>query len=143
MSDIRESQGAPGWFTAAAIGVLVWELVGGAMLAIQMLTDPAALPVDQRAIWEATPIWMTAAWWVAVLSGLAGAILLLMRRVLAERLLLLSFVAVAVQFSGLLIVTELRNLVASDDLFLPFLIILVCYGLWMFSRRARKAGWLH
>jgi hypothetical protein len=142
MSDIKGSEGAPGWFTAAAIGVLIWELLGLSLFGLQMLTDPASLPVDQRAFRDVTPIWMDAAWGVAVLSGIAGAVLLLMRRVQSERLLLLSFVAVVVQFSGLLIVAELRNLVASDDLFLPFVVILVCYGVWMLSRRARKSGWL-
>lgn len=142
MREIDGSRGAPAWFTAAAIGVLAWELIGCTLFGLQILTDPESLPRDQQAIWAATPMWMHAAWAVAVLSGLAGAVLLLMRRKPAERLLLASFAAVLVQFSGLLIVSELRNLVASDDLFLPFLVILVCYGVWMFSRRALKSGWL-
>ncbi len=143
MSDIKSSQVVPGWFSTAALGVLIWELIGCTLFGWHMLTDPISLPRDQQAIWEATPIWMNAAWAVAILAGLLGAVMLLIRRRPAERLLLLSFVAVVVQFSGLLVVSELRNLVASDDLFLPFLVIVVCYGIWMLARRARKEGWLH
>lgn len=142
MSEPNVSQPVPGWFTVAAIGAVVWELIGCGMYLMQMTTDPASLPADQRAIWEAAPIWMDAAYGVAVWVGLAGAILLILRRRLAEPLLLVSLLAAVVQFSALLIVPALRNLVASDQLLVPVVIIVVCYGIWMLARRARKAGWL-
>ena len=90
----------------------------------------------------ATPTWMNAAWSFAVLVGLAGAVLLLMKNRKAEPLLLLSFLATVVQFSGMLLVPKLRNLMESDDLFIPFMVALVCYGVWHFARYARKEGWL-
>lgn len=142
MNDIRETVPAPGWFTLAAIGALLWELLGCGLLVTQAMTDPASLPPDQQAIWDATPMWMNAAWAFAVVTGLAGAVLLLMRRRRAEPLLLVSLLSVLVQFSGLLIVPELKNLVASDDLLAPFVVILVCYGIWHLARLARKSGWL-
>ena len=133
---------APRWFTLAAIAAVLFELAGCAVFALQMAVDPAALPLDQRAMWDAAPMWMLVAYGVAVAAGLIGAILLLMRRRLAEKLLLVSFVAVLVQFSALLLVPTLRNLTTSDDLFLPFLIIVVSYSVWHFARRARASGWL-
>ena len=133
---------APRWFTLAAIAAVLFELAGCAVFAMQMAVDPAALPLDQRAMWDAAPMWMLVAYGVAVAAGLIGAILLLMRRRLAEKLLLVSFVAVLVQFSALLLVPTLRNLTTSDDLFLPFLIIVVSYSVWHFARRARASGWL-
>lgn len=142
MDEPNVSSPVPGWFTIAAIGALLWETVGCAMYLLQVTADPASLPVDQRAMWDAAPAWMVAAYAVAVWVGLAGAVMLLMRRKLAEPLLLVSLLGVIVQFSALLIVPALRNLVASDDLLLPFVVIIVCYGIWMLARRARKAGWL-
>ena len=142
MNEIRETVPAPGWFTLAAIGSLLWELLGCGLIVSYALTDPAALPTDQRAIWNATPMWMNAAWSFAVVTGVVGAVLLLMRQRRSEPLLLVSFLAVIVQFSGLLIVPELRNLVGSDDLFAPFVVIIVCYGIWHLARVARKSGWL-
>ncbi|QIK96613.1 hypothetical protein G7076_09350 [Sphingomonas sp. HDW15A] len=135
--------GAPRWFTLAALGALAWELIGCAMYLMQVSVDPAALPADQRQMWDATPVWMTGAYALAVWIGLVAAILLLMRRKLAEPLLLVSLIAVVVQFSGLLTVPALRNLVGSDMLFLPFLIVVVCGVIWHFARRARRSGWLH
>ena len=132
----------PRWFTLAAIAALLFELGGCGIFAMQMTVDVAALPDDQRAMWDAAPTWMLVAYAVAVAAGLVGAISLLMRRRLAEKLLLLSLVAIVIQFSALLVVPQLRNLTTSDDLFLPFVIIVVSYTIWHFARRALARSWL-
>ncbi len=142
MSDNRSVARAPAWFGVAAIGALLWEILGCGLFGLQLVTDPATLPRDQQAILMATPEWMNIAWGFAVITGLAGAVLMLMRNRRAEPLLLLSFLAVLVQFSGLLIVPELRNLTNSDDLLMPFVVAVVCYGIWHLARLARKSGWL-
>lgn len=130
------------WFMPAAIAALLFEIIGCVLCAMQLTVDPAVLEPDQRLMWEAAPAWMLVAYVVAVTVGLAGAVMLLMRRAAAERLLLVSFLAVLVQFSALLIVPALRNLTDSEDLFLPFLIALIAYGVWQLARTARKRGWL-
>jgi hypothetical protein len=142
MDQINPERPAPGWFTIAAIAALLFELAGCAMYLMQVSVDPASLPLDQRAMWNAAPSWMIAAYAVAVWVGLIGAIMLLMRRRLAEKLLLLSLVAVIVQFSALLLVPELRNLTTSDALLLPFVIIVAAYVIWHFAWTSRRAGWL-
>lgn len=142
MNDNRAVGAVPAWFTVAAIGALLWEILGCGIFLMTVLADPATMPIDQRATIRATPTWMNAAWSFALLVGLVGAVLLLMRNRKAEPLLLLSFLAVLVQLSGLFIVPQLRNLVESDDLFIPFLVALVCYGIWHLARHARREGWL-
>ena len=142
MDQVNPERPAPRWFTLAALGAVAWEIIGCAMYLMQVSIDPASLPRDQRALWDAAPGWMIAAYAVAVWVGLVGAILLVMRRRLAEKLLLASLVAVLVQFSALLLVPELRNLTTSDALFLPFVIIVVCYVIWHFAFTSRRAGWL-
>ena len=142
MNDQRAVGTAPGWLTIAAIGVLLWEMLGCGLLLTTVLTDPASLPIDQRAAILATPMWMTAAWSFAVLVGLAGAVLLLRKNRKAEPLLLLSFLATLVQFSGMVLVPRLRNLVESDDLLIPFVVALICYAVWHLARHARREGWL-
>ena len=93
-------------------------------------------------IFDATPAWVLAAFAIAVWIGLAGAILLVLRRRLAEPLLAVSLVALAAQTSAFLVVPELRNLTSSDDLLLPVIILVVCYGIWQLARLARRSGWL-
>ena len=142
MNQVTSERPVPRWFMLAALAAVTWEIIGCAMYLMQVRVDPAALPVDQRALWDAAPGWMVAAYAVAVWIGLVGAILLVMRRRLAEKLLLVSLAAVLVQFSALLLVPELRNLTTSDALFLPFVIIVVCYIIWHFAFTSRRAGWL-
>lgn len=132
----------PRWFTAAAIAVLLWEMLGCVMYLMQVSIDPATLPADQRAMWDAAPTWMMAAYAVAVWVGLIGAVFLLRRRRLAEPLLLVSLIAVIVQFSALLLVPDLRNLTTSDALFLPVVILAACTLIYQFARTARRSGWL-
>lgn len=142
MDQVSSSSPAPRWFIPAALAALLFELVGCAIFAMQMSVDPALLDPADRATWDAAPAWMVAANGVAVAAGLVGAILLLLRRRQAEPLLLLSFVAVLVEYAALLLAPALRNLTTSDDLFLPFVIAVLSYAVWHFARRARLRGWL-
>lgn len=143
MTDNRQGIAAPGWFTIAAIGAVLWELAGCSLYLMRVTTEAASLPADQQAIFEATPGWVLAAFAAAVWVGLAGAVLLLLRRRFAEPLLLASLAALIVQNSALVLDPGLRNLVASDDLLVPFVVIVVSYGVWHLARVAKKQGWLH
>lgn len=142
MDQINSGQPVPRWFTVAALGALLWEILGCYLYYMRVTIDRAALPADQMRIFDATPAWVLAAFAIAVWIGLAGAILLVLRRRLAEPLLAVSLVALAAQNSAFLLVPELRNLTSSDDLLLPVIILVVCYGIWHLARLARKAGWL-
>ena len=142
MNSIVSDRPIPRWFTAVAVAAVIWQMIGCAMYLMQISVDPATLPRDQRAMWDAAPVWMLAAYAIAVWVGLVGAIFLLRRHRLAEPLLLISLVAIVVQFSALLLVPELRNLTTSDALFLPAMILVIGTVIWQFARTARRSGWL-
>lgn len=142
MDEIREAPPVPAWFWIIAVLALLFEAFGCLMYYTQVSADPATLPVDQRAMWQATPAWMVAAYAVAVWVGLAGAVLLLLRRRHAVPLLLVSLIAVVVQFGGILVVPDLRDMVPPDAYAAPIAIFLIAYGIWHFSLHARKRGWL-
>ena len=132
----------PGWFYAVAVLALLFEAFGCWMYVSQVSADPATLPLDQRALWEATPQWMVAAYAIAVWVGLIGALLLVLRRRLAVPLLLVSLVAVIVQFSGLFLVRQLRQTVPESALIAPVVLILACYLIFQFARVAQRRGYL-
>lgn len=132
----------PVWYWAVAIGALLFEAAGAFLFANSLTLDPATLPLDQRAIFDATPQWMTIAWGVAIGAGLIGAVGLLMRRRFAEPLLLVSVIAVAVQFSGIFLVKQLRELTPEDHLMVPVVILVLAYALWQSAKLARRKGWL-
>ena len=130
------------WYWPVAVACLLFEAAGAYLFANSLRLDPATLPLDQRAIFDATPQWMTIAWAVAIGAGLLGAMGLLMRRRFAEPLLLGSLIAVAVQFSGLFLVTQLRELTPEEHLVVPVVILALAYAFWQAAKRARRRGWL-
>ncbi len=132
----------PTWFWAVAIGALLFEAAGAFLFANSLTLDPATLPLDQRAIYDATPQWMTIAWAVAIGAGLIGAVGLILRRRFAEPALLVSVIAVAVQFSGIFLVKQLRELTPEDHLMVPVVILVLAYAIWQTAKLARRKGWL-
>lgn len=133
---------APAWYWLVAAGALLFEGAGAYLFANSLTLDPATLPLDQRVVFEATPQWMTIAWAVAIGTGLLGAVGLLLRRRFAELMMLVSLLAVAVQFSGLFLVRQLRELTPEDHLVVPIVILALAYALWQTSKLARRKGWL-
>jgi hypothetical protein len=130
------------WFTWAAIAAVVWMALGCLAYLLDVTTDHTSLPADQRAMAEAVPLWMKAAYAVAVWVGLAGAVLLLLRRRLAEPLLLVSLVASVVMFSAFFLVRDLRENMSSDQLLVPILVVLLGWTIYWFARHSRQRGWL-
>ena len=104
MDEIKPRPPVPGWFPIAAIAILLWELLGAALFASQLRIDPALVDAADRAVLAAAPQWMIAAYSFAVVTGVAGAVLLLLRRRQAEHLLMISLIALVVQDFGLSIV---------------------------------------
>ena len=139
---VQASTSVPGWFWGAAGLALLFEAFGCVMYLTQVTTDPATLPIDQQAMWNATPVWIVGAYAVAVWVGLVGAVLLLMRRKAAVPVLLVSLVAVVVQFGGVMLVPALRQVTPDDAFTLPIVIIVACYAIFMLSRLAGRRGWL-
>jgi hypothetical protein len=134
----------PIWYWAAAIGALLFECLGCYFYLAEVRLTPeqiAMLPLDQAAMLNARPTWYYAAFGAAVWIGLVGALGLLLRKKWAEGLLLVSLIAVIVQFSAILIVPEMR-VVTSDALLGPVIVIVVCYGILMLARLAKRRGWL-
>jgi len=136
--------GPPIWYWVAAIGALLFECLGCFFYLAEVRLTPeqiAMLPLDQAAMLNARPAWYYAAFGAAVWIGLAGTVGLLLRRGWAVPMLLASLVAVIVQFSAIFIVPEMRA-VTSDALLGPVVVIVICYGIFMLSRLAKRRGWL-
>lgn len=134
----------PAWYWAAAIAALLFELLGGFFYLAEVRMTPeeiSALPLDQAALLAARPGWYYAAFGTAVWVGLAGTIGLLLRRSWAKPALLVSLIAVIVQFSAIFIVPEMRT-VTSDALLGPVVVIILCYGIFNLSQLACRRGWL-
>jgi hypothetical protein len=142
MSDRYGRQPLARWYTVAAIASLLFMLLGCAAYLLGVTTDPASLPLDERAAHDAQPVWLISVNAVAVWAGALGALLLLLRRRLAETLLLVSLIAVTVWLAGLLLIPRLRDLLGTDDLAVAVIVSVITWTIYWFARHSRQRGWL-
>jgi len=136
----------PWWYWAAAIIALLWTLLGVVAWTLDLLMDPAdlaQLPAGQQALYVARPAWVFVLYAVAVFSGFAGAIGLLMRRRWVTTLFLLSLAAVVIQFGYILFGMDAIALLGPGKA-LPFPIMITLFGVFLlwFARYARRHGWI-
>ena len=131
------------WYMIAAIASLLVMALGCVGLAVHLGTDPAQLPLDERALFEAEPPWVFAASAIGFIAGAAGALLLILRRRAAERLLLLSFAGMLVWIAGMFATPEFRDLLGENQIAAVLVVLAVTWTIYWFARHSRQRGWLH
>ena len=142
MTGPYERQPIARWYLIGAIVSVLFMALGCAIYLMHVTADPAALPLDQRAAYAAEPAWVTALNAVAVWVGLIGAVLLVLKRRLAETLLLVSFIATLLWLAGLLLVPALRDALSTNDVAVAVVVTLITGTIWSFARHSRQRGWL-
>lgn len=143
MTDDRYSpQPLARWYMAGALAAFIFMAVISGMLVLQVTTDPASLPLDQRVASEAQPLWVTAALAVGSWIGLLGAIMLVLRRKIAQPLMLVSLVAVLAWVAGLFAVPGFRDVVSTNDLAVAVVIAVIVWTIFWFARHSNQRGWL-
>ena len=130
------------WFWAAAIASLLFMAIGCAGYLMDVMQSPEDIPVDRRALYDARPMWQVAAYGAAVWVGLAGSILLLMRRKLAEPLLLISLVAAVLTFLPYAVVPGVRDNITTSDIAGAIIVLAITWTIFWFARHSRQRGWL-
>ena len=131
-----------GWYIPAAVASLLFMLLGCVVYAMHILTDPATLPLDQRVMFEAEPRWVTTALGVSAAVGAAGAVMLLLRRKAAVRILLVSLVGAIIWCVGLFAAPRLRDLLSTNDVAVVIVAMLLTWTIYWFARHSRQRGWL-
>lgn len=129
------------WFIA--IAALVWSLFGVAMFWQNLMLTPdaiAAMPQPNRQLSETMPRWILLPFAVATLGGTFGALCLLLRRRWAVPLLLVSLLALVVQFVGLYLSTPAWALTGPSGAIFPVVLWLIALFLWGYAGRASRRG---
>lgn len=130
------------WYWAAAIASLIVMAAGCAAFVMHVTADPSALEPDQRALFAAEPAWVLGASAVGFWAGLAGALLLLFRRKLAQPLLLLSLAGLAAWLAGILLAPGFRDLVTANDIAVAIVVVAAGWTIFWFARHSNQRGWL-
>jgi hypothetical protein len=135
----------PAWFRIVAIIGLLWQLFGVAMYLMQvgvLPNDTSQMSEAERSLMESSPVWVTALFATAVFSGALGALGLVLRRRWARPLLILSLVAVILQFGGWLLFTNAIALIGPSVFVMPLIIAVVAILLVWLANLSAKRGWL-
>ena len=131
-----------GWYMIAAVASLLFMLLGCAGLVMHALTDPATLPLDQRALFEAEPQWVLAASTFAFVSGALGSLLLVLRNRAAEPAMLASLLGMLVWLGGMFATPQFRDLLTTDQIAIFLVLAALTWTIFWFARHSRQRGWL-
>lgn len=137
---------APKSFTIAAAIIALWMTIGVLALGADLATTPeqaAQLTEAQQRLRNARPDWLMAVYGVATFGGLIGAIGLLLRRAWCIPTLLVSFIAVMIQFGYITFGMDSIALLglAEATAFPAFIVAIGGVSLW-YATRAKANGWL-
>ena len=130
------------WYMIAATASLLFMLLGCAGLVMHSLTDPATLPLDQRALFEAEPQWVLAASAFAFVAGALGGLLLVLRHRAAERVMLISLIGMLVWLGGMFGTPRFRDLLTTDQIAIFLVLAALTWTIFSFARHSRQRGWL-
>jgi hypothetical protein len=131
-----------GWYMVAAIASFLFMVLGCIGVIMHVMTDPATLPLDQRALFEAEPKWLLGASAVGFLAGAVGALMLVRRRKAAERELLVSVVAMLVWGAGMFATPRFRDLLSTEQIAVLIAVIALDWTIFGLARHSGQRGWL-
>ncbi|NJM30667.1 MAG: sugar transporter [Rhizobiales bacterium] len=135
----------PRWAIGAGVLLLLWSLMGIWSFYSELTITPeaaAAMPPEQRALWDSMPGWLWGVFAIAVFSALLGSIAMLARKSFARHLWLLSLAAVIVQFTYVFLVMPVLSVIGPSAIPFPALIIAVAAAAWLFAKSWTAKGWL-
>lgn len=136
----------PIWFWIVGVVALLWNGIGVLAYLQQVMMSAeefAALPEAQQNLLSTQPVWVTAAFAIAVFAGLVASISWLLKKRIAVRLFLLSLLAVIVQFSSYFIIDGSREFMSGQGWLMPALILLFAVAFLLIASQAEKKGFLN
>jgi hypothetical protein len=136
--------GAPIWFRIVAILAVLWNLFGlwSYLAHVHVVPPMQEMTAEQLALEASVPVWVTAAFAIAVFAAFVGSVGLLIGKAWARGLLLLSLLCILVQMGWMVLVSEAVAVHGSQALVLPaFIILMAVLFLWAANVGVRR-GWL-
>jgi hypothetical protein len=140
-----EATSVPLWFRLLAILGLLWNLIGVAMYLqkVGMFGDPlAGLNEAELALAASVPAWVTAVFALAVFTGLAGSIALVMSNRLSRLLLLLSLAMVLAQCAWIVFMSDAMEVHGLAGIGMSGLIVVIAAGLVGLANTGLRNGWV-
>lgn len=146
MSELQASSPVKTPWHLWVIGIVgtLWSAMGAmdyVMTKLRVESYMAAFTPEQLDFFYGFPIWVSAAWAIAVWGGVIGCILLLLKKSVAVEVLLASFIAMAITAihnyglsNGLEVIGDTFSLVFTAIIFV------VVLGLYLYAKAMRAKG---
>jgi hypothetical protein len=135
----------PLWYWVIAALALLWNLLGCAAFAMEVFAQEAmmqSMTEDQKEWARSIPRWIYFVYALAVTTGVAGSIGLLMRHGWTVALFAICLAAVLVQMFYTMILGGGMQVMGPSGLVMPSLVIVFAAALLWFSWFARSRSWL-
>ena len=142
---MTDQEKSPIWFWIVGVVALLWNGMGVYAYLDQALMSAeefAALPEVQQDLLTTQPVWVTAAFAIAVFAGLVASIAFLLRKQIAVRLFLVSLVAAIVQISSYFVLDGYMEFISAYGWTMPALILILAVGFWLIARHAANKRFL-
>ena len=143
---MTESKNKPATsFWIIGITALIWNLMGVfAYLQRAYMTaeDLAALPIEEQALYDNVPIWVTAAFALAVFGGTLGCILLLLRKKLATFVFSISLANILAQMTYNIFMSKALEVYGPGGIIMPIMVIIIGAFLVWYSKKMDQQGFL-
>ena len=124
---------------------LVWNLMGVFNYLDQaFMTNKVleVLPKEQQILYQDVPVWVTAAFAIAVFSGTLGSLLLLLKKKNASTFFIISFLGIMGQMSYGLLIDQNSDSYGPMGIAMPIIIIAFGGYLIWYSKKANEHRWL-
>lgn len=135
----------PVWFWVVSVIALLWNLMGVFNYLNQAFNQVAileSLDQAQREAFEGIPAWATAAFALAVFTGLIGSIGLLLRKKWARPLFIVSLITAVAQFIHWLFISNAVEAFGPSTYTMPIIVVIIGLYLIFFSKQGIQKGWL-
>lgn len=142
MNDLIRDEPTRGYWIISIVA-LFWNLLGVMAYLMQVTlteADFAAMSEAERALYTDLPTWVTAAYAIAVFSGVLASAALLLRKSFAVPLFAISLLAVLVQMAYSLLLSNTLEVLGMTALIMPLVVIAIGAYLLMFASNANKRG---
>ncbi len=134
----------PLWYRATASAGLIWNAYGTWQFALTLTATPdslvaSGLTPDQAQVMLTTPAWMTLAFALGLLGGLAGSVLLLMRHRAALPLFAASLAGYVILYIGD-ITQGVFAAMGAPQIIILTLVVAIAAGLLALAARAKTSA---
>lgn len=136
----------PKWFITTAILALIWNLMGVMAFVGQiMITSEilAELPQAEQEFYASVPLWATIAFACAVFGGALGSLALVIKKSLAQPLLILSLAGVATQMFHSFVISNSFEVFGASSAIMPVMVSIIAIALVRLASMATVKGWLN